>query len=331
MPTRLLTTALASALLAGASLAQQPQQPPAVPLTRDEIAVLARAQVAVGIAHDSIDAELAKPRNKTPEAQQQLRDKLRAQIAEILHHAGLTQEDYDRRTYVVSTDPPARKTFDSVVVALTGAPIPGQYVAPPGQGGRGSVPVPAGPVGLHVGHVVNSFGDTPNAMGLLPAAIAEAKIAVTHAQLAARQPTNLEYMKMHAGHVINAIDPTVVAAGPGLKYGVKKAAQGVVTHIELAAAAPGASPNVVMHARHVATSARNTIQRSDELVAIAQKIMAATSAEVAASLVSQMSSLAEQLMAGADKNADGKITWEAGEGGLQQADEHMKLMLAGEK
>ena len=34
-------------------------------------------------------------------------------------------------------------------------------------------------------------------------------------------------IQTHAGHVINAIDPTIVAQGPGLGYGVKKAAQGV--------------------------------------------------------------------------------------------------------
>jgi hypothetical protein len=324
---RPLVLAVACAACAATSAAQQPA---ARPLSRDEIAALAKVQVAIGIAHDSIDAQLALARNKTPQAQQQLRDRLRAQIEEILHHSGLTEEQYGRGTYVVSTDAAARKTFDSVVVALTGAPIPGQYVAPPG-GGRGSVPVPAGPVGVHIGHVVNSFGDTPNGMGLLTAAIGEARVAATHAHLAGNQPANLDYMKLHAGHVINALDPTIIAAGPGLKYGLKKAATGVATHIELAAAAQGASQSVITHARHVATSARNTVQRSDQLLAIAQKVQAATSAAEAAALVSQMASLADQLMAGADANADGRITWEQGEGGLQQCDEHVKLMLAGEK
>jgi hypothetical protein len=64
------------------------------------------------------------------------------------------------------------------------------------------------------------------------------------------------------------------------------------------------------------------------LLALAQKVQASTSATEAAALVSQMASLADQLIAGADANADGKITWEAGEGGLQMCDDHVKLMLA---
>ena len=73
-------------------------------------------------------------------------------------------------------------------------------------------------------------------------------------------------MKLHAGHVINAVDPSVVASGPGLGYGVKRAALGVAAHIDLAAKTPGASPNIVTHAGHIGTSARNTVQRADAIV-----------------------------------------------------------------
>ncbi len=62
--------------------------------------------------------------------------------------------------------------------------------------------------------MINAWGDTPMGAGLLPTAIAAARIAATHAGLAARQPTNLEYMKTHAGHVLNAIDPTLSKDSP---------------------------------------------------------------------------------------------------------------------
>ena len=292
-----------------------------VPLARDEIAQLARVQVAITVAHDSINARLARSGNKTAKAQTQLQDTLRAQIAEILHHGGLTDAEYRKRTYFVSTDTAARRLFDSVVVALTGAPLPGQLVRGP------QVPVPAGPAGMHIGHIVNEFRDTPNSQGLLTTAMAEARVAVQHAALAARQPTNLDYMKTHAGHVIHALDPTVVTAGPGLGYGLKKAATLVATHIELAAMSEGASPSVSTHSKHIAVAARNTALRADQLLALAQKVQASTSAPEAAALVSQMASLADQLIAGADANGDGRVTWEQGEGGLQQVDEHIKLML----
>jgi hypothetical protein len=161
-------------------------------------------------------------------------------------------------------------------------------------------------------------------------ALAEAKTAAQHAALAARNPTSLDAMKLHAGHIINAIDPTIVTTGPGLGYGLKKAALGIVTHIELAAKAPGASQNVVMHASHVATSARNTVVRADQVLALAKQVQASTSAADAALLINQLVSLTSQLTAGADANGDGKIGWQENEGGLQQAQEHVTLMLAGE-
>jgi hypothetical protein len=296
---------------------------PGVPaLSREEIAMFARAQVAIVAARDSMNVQRAKAANKTAQAQEQLHNQFRAQVADILQHVGLTDVEYQRRTFLVSSDSASRRIFDSVVVAVTGAPLPG-YAA------RATVlAVPPGPAGVHIGHVVNGFSETPTLQGLLPAAIAEARIAVQHAGLAGRQPTNLEYMKTHAGHVIHALDPKVIAMGPGLGYGVSKAAAGVATHIDLAAAAQGASPAVVMHAKHIATAARSVGERAGAALAIAQKILAATTPAEAAALVSQLTSATEQLIAGVDLNGDGRISWDQGEGGLQQAEEHVKLMLA---
>ncbi len=306
----------------------QPQPTPAMAMPRDDIVAFAKVQIAVAQLRDSAQARLALPRNNKPESQQQLRDELAARIGEVLHHSGMSDEEFRRKTFIVSTDAPSRKMFDSVVAKLTGVPTPGQLpaVAPLAP----AVKVPAGAVGIHIGHVMNSFGDTPNAQGLLPVALAEARTAIQHATLGARTSTNLDAMKLHAGHVINAVDPTIVATGPGLGYGVKRAALGVATHIELAAKAEGASPNVIAHATHVATSARNTVQRCDQVIALAQKIQAASTAEEAAALYNQLIPLTQQLVAGYDANSDGRITWEAGEGGLQQAQEHVNLLLAGE-
>jgi hypothetical protein len=131
--------------------------------------------------------------------------------------------------------------------------------------------------------------------------------------------------------VIHALDPTIVTSGPGQGYGLKKAATGVAAHIELAAKAPGASPNVVMHSTHVATAARSAATRADQIIELARQVQAATAAEAAAKLMNQIASLCDQLTAGADVNGDGRIGWADGEGGLQQAQEHVTLMLAGEK
>jgi hypothetical protein len=333
---RMIVPAVATVVAAVAPLAlaeaQQPAQSgqqapakPAVPqLSRDEIAAFAKVHIAVSAARDSIQAQLAAPRNKTRQAQDTLHEKLRNQVEQIIHHGGMSNDDFRRKTFVVSTDSVSRRLFDSTVAKLTGQPIPGQVAAAP------VIAVPQGPVGVHLGHVLNSFGDTPNNAGLLPTALAEANVARQHATLGARDPNNLDAMKLHAGHVIHALDPTIVTAGPGRGYGLKKAALGAATHTELAAKTPGASPNVVTHANHVGTSARNVVTRADQILALAKQVQAATVAADAAKLMAQMISLSEQLIAGADANGDGRITWQEGEGGLQHAAEHLDLLIKGE-
>lgn len=329
-PRRLLCLAavLASAAIALPVRAQTPPPPAALAMAREELSALAKVFIAISAARDSMDIQFAASRNKTPQAQQLLQEKLQAQIAEILHHSGMTQEEYRKKTFVISTDGDTRKAFDSTVAKITGVPTPGQ-VQP--TAANPVVAVPAGPVGTHLGHVANAFGDTPDGMGLLPAALAEARIAAQHATLAARDPNNLASMKTHAGHVLHALDPAVVMVGPGRGYGVKKAATGVASHVELAAKAAGASPNVINHSNHIATAARNTVERADQIIALAQQVQNATSAADAANLISQIVSLTDQLVKGADTNGDGRITWEKGEGGLQQAQEHLTLMLGAER
>ena len=50
----------------------------------------------------------------------------------------------------------------------------------------------------------------------------------------------------------------------------------------------------------------------------------------AASLMSQVQAGVEQLTAGLDVNKDGRVNWDAPEGGLQQAQMHMDLLKKGE-
>ena len=299
------------------------QDPAAARAPAAEIAEFARLALAIAQARDSAQRQLAMPRNKTPQAQQLLREQLAAEIAELKRRAGISEEEYQRRTYLVSTDSASRAAYDRTIATLTGAPIPGQIPA-----AAAALPVPPGAAGVHVGHVANAFADTPRGQGLLPTAIAEARTAAVHAQLALRAPEDLASIKMHAGHVAHAVDPTSVTAGPGAGYGVKRAALGVATHLDLAARAPGAPPNLATHAAHVGTAARNTVQRADEIVALARRIRAATSAADAAALASQLASLTNELVAGRDADADGRVGWKEGEGGLQQCEEHLKLMVA---
>ena len=66
--------------------------------------------------------------------------------------------------------------------------------------------------------------------------------------------------------------------GPGSGYGVKKAAAGAQQHLDFAVKAEGASDNVKTHATHVAGVAERCLRWTEEAIAVAQKIRAATSA-----------------------------------------------------
>jgi hypothetical protein len=181
-----------------------------------------------------------------------------------------------------------------------------------------------------MGHVADAWKDTPDGMGFLPTAHAEAEIAAQHAALAAERPDDLAWMQMHAGHVINAIDPSVEAAGPGLGYGVKAAAEGAQKHIVFASESEDASDNVKLHAEHVATSTGNVVTWSDMIVETAQEVQTADSAEEAAPLVMELEEMTQAVLDGVDANGDGEATWEEGEGGIAQAEKHMQFMREGE-
>ncbi len=320
-------------------------------LTPDQIAATAKLTIAVGMLRDTTQKYLAMSRNKTVEAQGRLRDDLVTQVKKLVTDAGMTDAEYRRRMFLVSTDSSMRVAYETAVTKLTGvvpagpaaagatnasagvaaaaAPTAGGAAAEPATA-KGADPaqmlaVPPGPAGVHVGHVANAFGDTPGGRGLLPTAMAEARTAAQHAALAMRTPDNLASIQTHARHVLHAVDPTADMKGPGLGYGVKRAATGVAAHAELAAKAQGAPESVVMHAAHVATAARNSAKRADDMAVLVRKIEASTTAADAAALASQLQALANELVGGKDANTNGRV--EIAEGGLAMCEEHVKLMV----
>lgn len=179
---------------------------------------------------------------------------------------------------------------------------------------------------VHVGHVLTGWGDTPDGAGLLTTAMKEAGIALKHAELAAKKPQDLPWLKTHTRHVMHALDPESVEQGPGLGYGLLRAARGAAKHINAAAGSADASDNVKTHAVHVATSARNAIARAEQMMKLARAVEASQSATAAADLVSQIQVLAGQVIKGRDANGDGTVTWHENEGGLNTSYTHAGIL-----
>jgi hypothetical protein len=196
--------------------------------------------------------------------------------------------------------------------------------------GRGQKAPPVPPAHNHIGHVMTNWKETPGTQGFLPVAVADAKVAVTHAGFMQKSPDNLDSIKLHAGHVLNALDPSLEPKGPGSGFGLKRAAAGAMQHIQLAAKSEGASKGVQTHADHVTASLTNVGQWTDQAIATAQKLRAATSASEAAPLIAELIAQLNMISSGIDANKDGSIGWQPGEGGLAQAQTHMGLMMKGE-
>jgi hypothetical protein len=188
-------------------------------------------------------------------------------------------------------------------------------------------PVPAH---LHLGHVMTNWRDTPANVGFLTAAISDANVAAAHAKLAAKAPDRLEEMALHAGHVLNALDPDIEPKGPGSGYGMKKSVLSAQQHLDFAVRAEGATANIKSHATHVSASLNDVMQWTDQAIAAAQRIRQSTSAAEAAAATAELVALTTAITDGMDANGDGQVGWQTGEGRLRQAQLHMGLMMDGE-
>jgi hypothetical protein len=170
------------------------------------------------------------------------------------------------------------------------------------------------PAHLHLGHIMTNWRDTPSNVGFLIAAISDGKVAAIHGDLASKSEPDLDAMKLHAGHVLNALDSTVEPKGPGSGYGVKKAATGALQHLEFALQAEGVTANMKTHAAQVSTALNNVLQWTDQAVNTAQKIRAATSAPEAVALANELAAMTKNIS----------------ERGLLQAKASMDLIMKGE-
>jgi hypothetical protein len=181
---------------------------------------------------------------------------------------------------------------------------------------------------LHLGHVLTNWRDTPQNVGFLIAAISDAGVAGVHAKLA--EGGSLSVMQLHAGHVLNALDPSVEPKGPGSGYGVKKAVAGARQHLDIAVGSEGVTPNITTHAAHASASLANVAEWTDRSIALATEIRGATVQADAAKALTELIALTTAIAEGVDADKDGQVGWQPGEGGLQQAQMHMRLMMKGE-
>jgi len=186
------------------------------------------------------------------------------------------------------------------------------------------------PVQASLGSLATAFVDTPGGIGLVPTALAEAEIAVQHAELAIADSLDFIGIRRHVAHVIHALDPSVVAGGPGLGYGVRRAANEALIQAQMAAEADSVSENVTMHAQRMVTALTSTLQRVDETVTLARRLEDASSLAIAWPLAVRLDLLCRAVLYGTDANRDGIIGSEVPDGGVRQASYHLDALMRGE-
>lgn len=79
-----------------------------------------KAHLAVAAFRGQLQAELAEPKNKKPEIQTQLHEKLQAGTKRLLDQHELSATEFSRLTRLVSTNDAVRKDFDAAVARLSG-------------------------------------------------------------------------------------------------------------------------------------------------------------------------------------------------------------------
>lgn len=177
----------------------------------------------------------------------------------------------------------------------------------------------------HIGHVADMFNGTPDNVGLLPAAQMEAEVAAQHAGLAAAAG-DLGGIQRHTTHVLHAMDASTSERGPGKGYGLIRAATGCAQHIGMAGESDDASGAVKTHATHVQASCQNVVTWAESIVEKAAAVAAATDMAAAKALADEIATLTQAILSGTDADGNGRISWGEGEGGLEQAATHLRLM-----
>ena len=161
--------------------------------------------------------------------------------------------------------------------------------------------------------LLTATSGTPDGQGLLPTAIAEARAVVDQA-VRAERADDLATIHQAAGEILTALDPSLPRAGTTW-YGIRRAVQAIA--VEGAALAGDRAADAQRTAPRVADAVRNVLAWSDALAAVARQVREARDVAEARTLTPGLRRLAQQLLQGRDADGDGRVTFAAGEPGLQ--------------
>ena len=144
----------------------------------------------------------------------------------------------------------------------------------------------------HIGHAITGWPTTPGQAGLFEVAEKEARIARDHAEFAVERLDDMSLIKLHTGHVMNAIDPESNPQGPGTGFGLKRSLVESANHITFAAEADDATENTRAFAASFNRDVQVLVQRCDLMLALGEEILGTSDTRDAAALAVEMVKLA---------------------------------------
>jgi hypothetical protein len=102
--------------------AAAPAQMPEV--TDERLRVYVKAFLAERRVQDEIDPQLAAVRNKSDELQKQLREQRREQMLKVYADNGMTEQEFNWITFVVSSNQERRESFEKMLEAAKNGQTP---------------------------------------------------------------------------------------------------------------------------------------------------------------------------------------------------------------
>jgi hypothetical protein len=127
------TLALPLLIAAPSAVAGQQPTPPAAPaaqpaqmpeVTDERLQVYVRAFQAERRVQDEFDPLLAAVRNKQDELQAQLREQRKAAMAKVYADHGMTEQEFNWITFVVSSNQERREAFEKMLEAAKSGQTP---------------------------------------------------------------------------------------------------------------------------------------------------------------------------------------------------------------
>ena len=189
-----------------------------------------------------------------------------------------------------------------------------------------------GPSTAAISEILARDSGTPGQLSLVATLEHELSIARLYADYASRRPEDVRWIQTHLRHLRHSLDPSSERDGPGLGYGVVRAANNLGDQLGAIIGASAASQPMREHARQAQASLENIVSWANEILILSANAL--TEPKLSPRLIDWLGVIKQRLAvmhSGVDADRDQQISAKPREGGLVQARTEFSHVLAGTK